>query len=671
MRKNHLLTVLSLFLLVPASITWAQTITTQKGLTIAVFSTSSGTIKVYLPDDIRPGDVISGRIIVEPNGKNAKQVEKNLADLKKYSVGFNDEKFSVNNTDNPFQILVHPDRQVQSPMELLNVRGFKAQELFILAKPVNEQKPTPTECMIPSHALTGSPLRVTGPFDGNSSNTKCSLDNKPLEVLAESPRQCIISYPVEARGIQTLNVQETERQSCTQTISGVEINISAGKLDLRKGERTYIDIAITGLQNLPDTAMLTLNNITTAVIVMQPANNVVIPLSPDSTSSGTFKRRFDIQSIRTGSFTVDVNLDLPDAGDKDIVPPVFSDIPKTGAENKTDTIPCKELEESLKKLEDQLQGLKNELAGIDGQIRTAKLALIDCNNALKAALDEYSAAKKAFDFQDRRIDYWKTDKKAIPTDVQKDYDDAKKAKDIAAKKWSDQNKECKKLEQKIAQLEARKKELPGLIKTAEDNIDKLKTEIEKCKKKAAEEKKKKEEEQKGNSGTQPSGGETIQPGETDKGKEGSPCNPEGATITETKRIYEPCEVDKTEVTPCNMSKSGNDAMEAIKKFLDNFKKLSKPLEIAEKLADCASIAKAICMNIHIIRKWKDIENKYECVNGKWVLMNKKVVGHGEADYGYFQVKDKEVGSCCWVFDGSKAMEQELANAIQQHLDQCK
>jgi hypothetical protein len=119
-----------------------------------------------------------------------------------------------------------------------------------------------------------------------------------------------------------------------------------------------------------------------------------------------------------------------------------------------------------------------------------------------------------------------------------------------------------------------------------------------------------------------------------------------------------------------MGKLENAAAEAIKEFLKKFKKLSKPIELAEKLADCASTAKAICINIHVIRKWQDIEYKYECINGKWVLMNTRVVRRGEDDYGWFKVNDKTL-DCCWVFDGSPAMQQELANKIQERLDLCK
>lgn len=313
MRKKILfINVLSLFLLVPASIIWAQTISTQKGLTTAVFNLPQGSIKVYLPENILPGKMISGTVIAKPNGKNEKQLENNKSELSKYSIVFCGENFTVDKLDKAFQLLVPLDRQLTEPLELLHVSGAKPLQLSVQLNPANQKNTSPTQCILPSHALTGSPLRITGPFDGNSSNTTSTLDNKPMKILAESPGQCILSYPENANGIQTLNVQENNQSKCSQQVSGVQLNISAGDLNLRQGQRTYIDVNITGLQNLPDTAILTLINVTTDVVLMMPSNVVAIPLPPDSVVSGTFDRRFNIQSLRSGSFSVNVNLDFKD-----------------------------------------------------------------------------------------------------------------------------------------------------------------------------------------------------------------------------------------------------------------------------------------------------------------------------------------------------------------------
>ena len=291
---------------------FSQKISSQKGLTTAIFNLQAGAIKVYLPDDIRPGDIISGRIIAEPIGKNAKQITNNLAELKKYSISFNNEKFAIATPNNPIQFAIQTDRYVSGRMELISdIKTIEGEVVDVRIQRGEKKTPLP-ECGIPTHALTNEPLNIPGKFDGDATNTNCSLDNKPLEILAESPRQCIVSFPADAKGTQNLSVQEKGGQACKKNVSAVNMDVSAGRLNLRKGERTYIDVKITGLQNLPDTAILTLNNITIPIVSMMPSNNIVIPLAPDSVGSGTFTKRFDIQSIVAGNFTVNVNLDLPD-----------------------------------------------------------------------------------------------------------------------------------------------------------------------------------------------------------------------------------------------------------------------------------------------------------------------------------------------------------------------
>ncbi len=312
-KKNFFSALFILFLLVSASITCAQKISSQKGLTTAIFSNTAGIIRIYLPENIQPGDMISGRIIPEPNGKNGKQVEKNLDALKGYTISFNNDKFPVENAKKIFKVSIPGDFGTTGMnISLLNSSGMKVSELKVFPLNKKIQMPGLNNCDIPTHALCGSPLRITGPFDGDMSTTQCSLDGKPLEILAESPRQSIVSIPADAGGMRSFNEQENGKTVCSKQISGVEMNVTAGDLNLRKGQKTFIDVTITGLQNLKDTAFLSLKNVTTEVVVMLPSNNIIIPFFPDSIGNGNFQKRFDIQSIKTGSFTVNVNLDLPE-----------------------------------------------------------------------------------------------------------------------------------------------------------------------------------------------------------------------------------------------------------------------------------------------------------------------------------------------------------------------
>jgi hypothetical protein len=316
MRKLNLLpVVLTLFLLVSASITWAQTITSQKGLTTAIFPTQYGSIKVYLPDDIRPGETISGTITAEPTGKNPKQVQKNLSELIKYTVSVDGTKINVPEKQEAFKWLVPADRKLTVPLELMHMSG---QKVFEFKYEVKKNIITPTlnaqGCYIPSHASVGEPCRITGSFDGDASNTKCSVNNTSAQVLAESPRQCIVRFPETEPGVKQLSITDSKNNSpsgCLVKISAVKMDISAGRLNLLKGEKTQITVQIAGLQGLSDTAYLSLTNKTTDVVKMFPSNFVLIPLTSATSPSGTWVQTFDVQSLKSGSFTVDVNLDLP------------------------------------------------------------------------------------------------------------------------------------------------------------------------------------------------------------------------------------------------------------------------------------------------------------------------------------------------------------------------
>ncbi len=333
--RTTLFILVFLSLLIPASIIRAQKITQEKGLTTAVFNLPQGKIKVYLPDDIRQGDVISGTVTATPDGKNEKQLERNLSELIKYSIALYGVKLTIERATTIIRFMVPTDRPMQVAIELLSVGGTKSvQQLSIPTRPVSEQKPAPAQCALPDHVLVGTHMMIPGPFDGNAANTQCSIGNQPATVIAESPRTCIVDFPQQANGMQATQVKEEGQQPCTKNVSGVQMDVSAGKLNLVKGEQTYIEVSITGLQSLQTPAMLLLSNLTTDVVAMLPSNTIAIPLLPDSVSTGNFNRRFTIESSRTGGFVVNVKLDfqdimmtpMPEEPKKDDkVPPALSD----------------------------------------------------------------------------------------------------------------------------------------------------------------------------------------------------------------------------------------------------------------------------------------------------------------------------------------------------------
>ena len=316
---------------------FSQKISSQKGMTTVQFNVSQTAITVYLPSDIRPGDIISGSIKADPSGKNIKQQRTAMELLKKCKLTIGDP-----NT-------ITRSLSALNPGQLLNLEKTKVSSAFIVSITDAENKTTQAEikisqiqktetlpgCSIPPYALMGSPLPIKGNFDGDASNTTCNLNGNPVPVIAESPRQCIVQMPENATGTNTMQVKENGQQTCTQNISPVKMTVEAGKLSLLTGEQTTVSIRIIGLKNLDkEPAKLTIENRTREIIVMGDGNDQLIILDQKLLKdSNEFRKDINVQSIRSGTFVINVNLDLPENN-----PPVFADVREPAPGKREDKV---------------------------------------------------------------------------------------------------------------------------------------------------------------------------------------------------------------------------------------------------------------------------------------------------------------------------------------------
>jgi hypothetical protein len=363
------------------------------------------------------------------------------------------------------------------------------------------------------------------------------------------------------------------------------------------------------------------------------------------------------------------------------VPPIFADIPGTTDVSKKDTIPCKELEEKIKAAEEELKKLKDELASLDGdgkyldgKIKAEKASAEICNTVLKGLKATSDAWKKSVDACEKQMKAEKpltASTKDRCAKTQKSYDDALEAAEA-------QKTKCDKLAESIKALEARRAALIDLIRTGQGAKDGVKEALEKCKKEAEEKKKKAD-----GGGTTAGAGEGEDPtggGEdpghpgTGAGRAGKPCDPEGLeVISGPFKKWDPCRVEgDIELTACGVTRLNSEILEYMKKIYEKVKPLASAKEMAEKIAKAGSLHKAVCVNIHIVRDWKMVTYHWKCIEGKWVLMRVTVGLTGTDDYGWFDLKDKNTGVCCWIFaKGEEADSVDLKDKIQDKLDECR
>ena len=168
-----------------------------------------------------------------------------------------------------------------------------------------DPKVTPT-FVIPQLGQTGRPIVITGPFDGNASNTtingsglpRSAQDSSGLQVIAESPRKAVFIAPTDITGPIDLHVTEGKTQT-TGTYRNVGVNLSAPKTSLLKGESTTLTIQVSGLQGIAQPVPLHL--VKGGVVSMQGGDVQTMSIKlAEVQSNGTFTTTRAITGVQAG-----------------------------------------------------------------------------------------------------------------------------------------------------------------------------------------------------------------------------------------------------------------------------------------------------------------------------------------------------------------------------------
>jgi hypothetical protein len=252
---------------------------TSGGLTTITVNVEPGMIRLILPDDIRPGDTISGTLATEPKGQTPEALATNRAQLDTYGLKFGGESVPINSGQFTFvpRLVVHPSDARRSLNLSLVVPGTAPSEPSSsrsgiditvpfggVQLPVTFAPPDPlvtptrfgdsSEFTVPNLGQQGRPVTIHGPFDGDSSNTTLrfgpagsklpDFEKNPENVsggfgvirpLAESPRKLIFASPENVTGPFSLLLQEGKFVA-TANSRNLSVRLSAPKTNLIRGE---------------------------------------------------------------------------------------------------------------------------------------------------------------------------------------------------------------------------------------------------------------------------------------------------------------------------------------------------------------------------------------------------------------------------------------------------
>lgn len=282
-----------------------QTASTQ----IVSFARPEGTVRVYLPADIRPGDTISGTVISEAAGKNEKELTRNSALLEGMVV---DVQGSAKKGSGAFGFAVPATTSTPLPLALRNASG-KSLSTFKLpvyagwpvATPITS--PGPQDFCIPPIAQTGNLFPIAGSFDGKSASTALKLGSEGCTILAESPRTSIAVVPRASIGAQTAELKEMGF-TAVAPVHCLKVTLSTPSSTLLKGQQSTISVRVTGLAGLADSAYpipFQFTNLSPGQIRMGNGSTIArVLITQSSAVSGSWTSSVPILASVDGPFQV-------------------------------------------------------------------------------------------------------------------------------------------------------------------------------------------------------------------------------------------------------------------------------------------------------------------------------------------------------------------------------
>jgi hypothetical protein len=144
----------------------------------------------------------------------------------------------------------------------------------------------------------GKPLHIQGYFDGVLDNTTTSCNGKPLQIVAESPRSCVVVGTPDTPGQAKVTVSD-KGKSAEMSCNFINVKLSAGKTTLLEGEKTSLQMTVEGLQGLPEDAY---------PIPCEIINESPSVIKFESEEGDTLSFAIEFNQIKDGSCNVNMNL---------------------------------------------------------------------------------------------------------------------------------------------------------------------------------------------------------------------------------------------------------------------------------------------------------------------------------------------------------------------------
>ncbi len=289
------------------------------GLDLLRFSTPQGQVAVWLPDDIRAGDTISGTVITTPAGRSDAERTANSDTLSGYVVDVGGAPAPVKNGRLQFVV---PPASAGVVVTLLGPSGTASGQTVVLSP---NTAPPPSRIALPPYGQASRPLVISGPFDGNAQNTTVVIGGRDIPLLAESPRSAVTAPPQGDPGKTTIAVRDGA-QHAEGSFRNIGISLTSPKTTLLRGEKTEVHMQVQGLEGIQTPVPLRIE--ASPSVLLEGGNVQLLQVRPrDVRSGGLFVLDLNLQAVTEGGFNVTARVVTPEPkNDKGVLGGILGNI---------------------------------------------------------------------------------------------------------------------------------------------------------------------------------------------------------------------------------------------------------------------------------------------------------------------------------------------------------
>lgn len=265
------------------------------GLQVKELTTAEGTVHVYLPAHIAPGDTISGTVFAFGNGVSVAERNANTAKLQGHELTIEGRsvklsealfKFQVPTSASTLDIVVRDSNGSGAATGVVEVKPASGAYTGLVGAPIVEE---------------GYAIRVLGSFDGDRDTTEAKLDGLEAGILAESPRECVVSTMNRGPGEHRLQVTEAQ-MSLDQQLNIARLTVTPPS-EARVGKKSYMDIVVDGLKDADPRGFplqVVLN--TSTPELFDPQSMLALTINREDVVDGVYKGRLEFKMKKRGTY---------------------------------------------------------------------------------------------------------------------------------------------------------------------------------------------------------------------------------------------------------------------------------------------------------------------------------------------------------------------------------